>query len=351
MARLLPEAFDFAHNLAFVMHDLMADHIVLGERERLLFFEVELHHAENATAMKGLEGEEFWHWCEQNGYRHVLDKYSHRQLIFGLLSDMCQFVYEGLKCSEKGKLSVAFSNFRKPLQDNLFFLEWILADWPGFLTRFRLGPAHFELNRLDKELKKTTRVELIAKAMEKTELGHWFEPEMLYELRYEKASDIGFDPIFNRALHLITTFKHYATEPENVNFIFCDDDDRNGLWHHLYSYLPVVLMHALQVVRALFHELAPEFEPHDSITDIWLSVGFLLWSEELGDEDDRDAAASVFNELLEEAPIGCPNCNEKLMVDTANMRSFWEAGTMTCRHCQHTIELIEMAKRQRDDGD
>jgi hypothetical protein len=40
-----------------------------------------------------------------------------RNLIFGLLSDMCHLLYEGLKCSEKAKLSVAFSNFRKLLQE------------------------------------------------------------------------------------------------------------------------------------------------------------------------------------------------------------------------------------------
>ena len=59
--------------------------------------------------MEGLQGEAFWHWCETNGYRHILDQYTYRNLIFGLLSDMCHFIYEGLKCSEEGKLSVAFS--------------------------------------------------------------------------------------------------------------------------------------------------------------------------------------------------------------------------------------------------
>lgn len=74
---------------------------------------------------QGLLGEAFWHWCEANGYRHVPDQHSYRNLIFGLLSDLCHFLYEGLKCSEMAKLSVAFANFRKPLQDNFFYLEWI----------------------------------------------------------------------------------------------------------------------------------------------------------------------------------------------------------------------------------
>lgn len=127
MAKVLPRKFALGHDLCFVLHDLLAEHVVEGERAGLLVFDVSLNRPEDAKAMEGLEGEEFWHWCQENGYRHILDQYSFRNLVFGLLSDMCHFIYEGLKCSEKGKLSVAFSNFRKPLQDNLFYLEWILV--------------------------------------------------------------------------------------------------------------------------------------------------------------------------------------------------------------------------------
>jgi hypothetical protein len=87
MAVVLPEEYRFGHNLAFVLHDLLADHIVLGEHAGLLFFEVPLKRPEDAKAMEGLEGVAFWEWCEQNGYRHILDEYSYRNLIFGLLSD------------------------------------------------------------------------------------------------------------------------------------------------------------------------------------------------------------------------------------------------------------------------
>src|SRR5262245_18257238 len=124
MPRMLPKEFELGHDLCFVLHDFLAEHVVEGERAGILSFSVPLTRPEDANAMEGLGGEAFWLWCEANGYRHILDQYSYRNLIFGLLSDMCHFIFEGLKCSEKGKLSVAFSNFRKPLQDNLFYLEW-----------------------------------------------------------------------------------------------------------------------------------------------------------------------------------------------------------------------------------
>jgi hypothetical protein len=299
--------------------------------------------------MEGIDGEEFWHWCEANGYRHILDQHSYRNLIFGLLSDMCHFIYEGLKCSEKGKLSVAFSNFRKPLQDNLFYLEWILVDWPGFLSRFRQGPEHIDPSKLEKDIKKATRVDIIGRAMDATPMGRWIDPEWFYELRYEKASDIGLDPIFNHALHLVTTFKHYATTRENINFIFCDDDDREGLWHHLYLLLPLVLIHALYVVRSLFKTFAPDFEPRDAITDLWLTAGLLLWAESVGSDESRDVAKTAFDEIMAEVPLDCPQCAARLEFETNNLRSFWDAGEIRCGKCQQVIPLLEPSHVHGDD--
>jgi hypothetical protein len=341
MPRALPQEFGFGHDLCFVLHDLLVEHVVEGERAGLLRFEVSLKNPEDARAMEGLEGEEFWRWCEANGYRHILDQHSYRNLIFGLLSDMCHFVYEGLKCSEKGKLSVAFSNFRKPFQDNLFYLEWMLADWQDFLARFRQGPEHIDPSKLAKDLKKAMRMDIIGKAMDRTPMGRWIEPEWLYEVRYEKASDVGLDGVFNQALHLVTTFKAYATSPENINFIFCDDDDREGLWRHLYLLLPQVLFHALYVVRSLFETFAPDFKPCDGITDLWLTAGLLLWAETANSEGRRDIVDTLSKEIMADVSLDCPQCGERLAFGTDNIRSLWGCGEVCCHNCKHIVSLLK----------
>jgi hypothetical protein len=181
--------------------------------------------------------------------------------------------------------------------------------------------------------------------MDRTEIQRWFDPEEMYVLRYEKASDYGLDPIFNKALHLVTTFKHYATEPENINFIFCDEDDQNGLWHQLYLLLPTVLIHALYVTRALFRTFAPGFRPHSPETDFWLMAGYLLWAERMGGEEDREFAAATFNQLLEELTITCDGCATDFKFDTANLMSLWESGRVACRTCGREAQAITMEER------
>jgi hypothetical protein len=71
--------------------------------------------------------------------------------------------------------------------------------------------------------------------MDKTADGRWVEPEALYDFRYEKSAPEGFDRLFNQALHPVTTFKHNATDPENINFIFANDEIRDDLWGHWSS--------------------------------------------------------------------------------------------------------------------
>jgi hypothetical protein len=335
----LPPEFHVAHDLAFVLHDTLVEYIVQGEKERLLFFNVKLHRPEHAKAAAGLSGKALWEWSVQNGYRSALDEHSYRNLIFALLSDLCHFVYEGLKCSANGKLSVAFSNFRKPLQDNLFYLEWILADWPDFLARFRSGPDAIDTSHLG-DARKARRLEIIAKAMEKTAWGRWLDPEWLYELRYEKASSDGLDPYFNHAIHLVTTHKHYATASENLNFVFCNDDDRKRLWERLYLLLPPVLLHTLHVVRALFATFAPNFRPHNGAFNLWLLVGFLLWTETYWNREAQQAGEAVSKTVFGADLTDCPQCGGKIQLRRENLRLFWNDGDVRCSSCNAVFALL-----------
>lgn len=337
MTRLLPGEFHLGHDLAFCLHDLLARFVVEGEQAELHQVEFAFNRPEDMVSLQGLQGEGFWQWCEANGYRHVLEQVSYRNLIFGLLSDMCQFLYEGLKCSENGKLSVAYSNFRKPVQDNLFHLEWILADWPDFLARYRRDARQFDMTKFG-GAKKATIVEMIGKAMDKTPLGRWFDPETLYEIRYEKDSASGLDPIFNHALHLVTTRKHYETPTENINFIFCQDDDREQLWRQLYLQLPVVLVHAWQVVRALFKTIAPEFdltgvEAHEML----LGAGLLLWAESIEGVGCKDGISALLREYLEQADLECSRCGAAFILEGTNVRPFWDSGEVECAACRQKM--------------
>ena len=111
-----------------------------------------------------------------------------------------------------------------------------------------------------------------------------------------------------------------------------------------YHWLPALLRHTLHVVRELFKTLDPEFEPFDHLAELWLTVGFLLWTEKVDDVDGKNAAAEFFQKTFDEEPLKCPACMKRLVFDTPNMMAFWERGEVECRACQAPIPLLDPAE-------
>jgi hypothetical protein len=153
MRDFLPKEFCFSHDFAFFLHDLLADIIVEGEKARIFDITFKFKSEEQRELFKNLSAEELWDWLAEN------DKATHYTLIYkqicvALLSDFCHFVYEGLQCSKKAKLSVAYSLFRRPFKDNLLILEWLLADPIDFMDRFyNEDPAVYAPQNLSTERK------------------------------------------------------------------------------------------------------------------------------------------------------------------------------------------------------
>jgi len=164
----IPKEYLFAHEYCFFLHDILASIVVEGEKERLFHYQFNLKNPDHAKQLDGKSGEELVKWMEQNGYEAELYEANKRQICVALLSDFCHFIYEALECSQKGKLTVTFALLRKPLKENLFYLEWLLADSSDFTQRFH-APIPINGKRplpLPTELTKDRRVEIIREAIE-----------------------------------------------------------------------------------------------------------------------------------------------------------------------------------------
>lgn len=164
----IPRCFRFAHILCFYLHDSLAT--MVQRCDDLGLFSVDLDLTLESEAESLDASEDTWEWLEGNGHESVLDEIVRRNVIGGLVTDMCHYLYEGLRCSEKGKLTVAYSLLRKHLKENLFYLEWLLADPGDFLHRFR------SRENLDVDYQKVfpseeQKLAVIRKAMQTTNWG------------------------------------------------------------------------------------------------------------------------------------------------------------------------------------
>ena len=59
------------------------------------------------------------------------------------------YMHESFSCSERGKVTVAFANSRKPIKDNLFYMCWLLVDSKEFISKLLYDePRSFEVSTI-----------------------------------------------------------------------------------------------------------------------------------------------------------------------------------------------------------
>ncbi|OGS20068.1 MAG: hypothetical protein A3J83_03605 [Elusimicrobia bacterium RIFOXYA2_FULL_40_6] len=245
MGYFLPKKYKDLHNPCFYFHDILAKIVVEGERKKLFNTIIKSENYEDSKSSEKCK-ENIFEWLKTKGYKKEMELILIRQILLATLSDFCHYVYEALKCSEKGKLSITYTLLRKPFKDTLLIYEWILADRNKFLDCFQLDPEHYDIGNIDQACKKDYITKSLGLIKYKT-----FNADFIYDIRYSKKIHYGLEGLWNRANHIVTTCEHYKTESMNLNFVFSNNIDKEKQWHHLYILLPSLLFYTIEVVQAL----------------------------------------------------------------------------------------------------
>lgn len=326
----LPEEFEFSHLFSFFLHDQLVETLKSAENADVFNSIIHFKDESHVSVVEGMSGEDFILWLEKNGYKEEVLILYYKQLCAALLSDFLHFIYESLKCSRKGKLTVAYALLRKPLKENLFYMEWLLARPGDFLERFeKENPDRFGLP-FSKEQTESEHIAIITEAVEKTATGKWIEPEMLHELRFKKNSPISLEPLWQKANHLVTTFKHMETEECNLNFIFSDSDAHYSQWSGYYQFVPILLFHTVEVVEALIKRFARRENAELDIIPLRTVAGMMLYLEKPPWESDMAGVISDFGAMLQEEGLSCPKCGLEFQFHQRNISLLYESGSLEC---------------------
>lgn len=326
----LPEEFEFSHWYSFFLHDQLVETLQSAEQAKVFNSIIEFKDESHVKSIEGLSGEEFLLWLEKNDYKEEVLTLYYKQLCAALLSDFLHFMYESLKCSRKGKLTVAFALLRKPLKENLFYMEWLLARPDDFLERFeKENPHRFKLPHPEGQTE-SEHIEIIREALEHTGTGLWVEPEFIHELRFKKNSPISLEPLWQKANHLVTTFKYMETEECNLNFVFSDSDALYSQWSGYYQFVPILLFHAVKVIEALLKRFARRKDEEIDIIPMRTIAGMMLYLENPPWKSDMSKAISDFGTKLEEAKFCCPECGSEFKFHHKNISLFYENGSLVC---------------------
>jgi hypothetical protein len=337
MKDFLPEEFHFSHDFALYLHDLLAQMIVYGESNKVFDVNFKLLSKEHASQFAGLQGEQILIWLEKNQYSDVIGEILLKEIFPALLSDFCHFTFEALSCSRKAKLTVTYALLRKPLREDLFYLEWLLADPEDLLnTLYNCPPSELDINR-------RKSVEVVRKAISRLPNSEIYDPELLYDLRFNKAADFGFAQLWDKALHLVTTSSHLETERQNFNFIFSNDESRWSLWRYLYSRLPILLFYTVDICYVLMALILDDLYPKHAELAFQRSLGYILWVNEIRHwNSECDRIDIPFSEPVE-LTLDCPRCNRQIPPGEVQIRSLFEKGKTRCPHCRRTISIADFA--------
>ena len=339
MPDFLPAKYAFSHDYAVFLNDILSAFVRDGEQVGLFTAQIRLKDRAEATAFTDAPDDHKWEWLKANGYGDALSGVIYKHVIVALLSDFCHFVFEALSCSRKGKLTVAYSLLRKPFKDNLFYLEWLLADPAGFIAAFSHdGPDKLEEFRSKRHL----RFPLIEKAISQTSTRGMFDAAFIDEIRYDRKLEYGFAASWDQASHLITTFPAIRTSPESFNFVFLNPQDGEQ-WEFLYSRLPMLLYYAIEVVEALIARLLPHPELLADTTSNRREIGYMLWTASLGGAD-----LALDSDAIPLPP--CPQCGLSSPMDKANMLSYYNDLKITCRGCGTVNAIPDQANQPRQEG-
>lgn len=274
---ILPSNYQSAHDLCFLMHDIMLQALQSGESSDIFMTTLDIS-SEDAEVLKSASN--VFEWLDSQGRTEDKIKILRATVLRAVLSDALHCIYEALKCSQKGKLNITYMLIRKPIQESLYLIEAMRLDDNAFsssLTENPLALRPKNAGGVDNHIKRVSNV--ISLLGDDPRLNG----EYIARLRYDKNVEDNFDGICNLAMHLFTEHKAIKTENLNVNFIFSDWESKLTQWSYLYSRLPYLLYYFYMLVESTLSKVAKT--PNDYLFDMQRRIiaSVCLWWEDVGE--------------------------------------------------------------------
>lgn len=268
----LPSVYDVAHDLCFFIHDTLVQLLKSGEESNIFHTSVTFRDDEDKVAFE--KAADVFVWLEQTRRVEERSAILSTTVFPAVLSDTLHCIYEALEASRKAKLNITYMLLRKPLQENLFLLESIVADRLDFAEKLTTEPLKLHAPKAGGLEAHTQRIQRVLEIVGE---DHRFSAPYLAQLRYDKGVTDGFDGICNRAIHLFTDHKAIQTQPLNINFIFSDWDSKLSQWSFLYSRLPYLIFYARRVIEHIASSIAPTHTEYLDDIERRISALVLLW--------------------------------------------------------------------------
>src|ERR1043165_2521737 len=326
-----------AHDVAAFILQQLEDTLESGVAAGIFNVQTTFDDKRNLTQLETLASEQLFDWLRDNGLTELLFEVTYKSLCLALARDLIEFAAVALKAAKAQLFTPAFALLRKPFKDNLFYLEWMLADIKDFMSRF----TGRDLDQLTVgSLSESQRLDIIRYSLEAIACRNWIEPSLLYDLRFDKKSKTSLELFWQKATHLITTQgAALRTEPENFNFVFSDQKARDSQRQWFYGTVPALLFHALQIIEALIANFASRSEP--DLVPLQTLAGMTLWMYSPARFLDLRNTPRKFCRIVARTlrTLRCFACGRRISASVTNITALFENLKVTCSGCGQDLSL------------
>jgi len=326
----LPEKYHKKQILMYYQFDILAD---------MLFKANEYNLAENRLRGEILKevkaDEDIIEFLMNKQKDSEVAKILKPHLFFSILADFTDFILESLRCIEKGKVIVSFSLSRKPLQDNLFYLCWLLTKPEDLISKLLKAEdsSIYDISKIRRnnkdEVKKVLKEACnILSTQHEINPGH-YKPEILYDLIYEKSSPSGMSSIWDQSVHLVTSNRNYKTKPGNINFLFSNEENLSEFMETYFQKMPILLDFCLELCVNLYEDI---LNIPRSLRDINFLIRTIKRHE--GFNMPILPLRDFFEEKLpDHVSFVCDNCSREFSMTDEIAYEYFRDPLVTCSHC------------------
>ena len=331
ISELLPTKYRKRHQLMLYLYDILVDILVKADKYQLSSLSFRFTNEINGEIdlFDELDRQKDLDISEYAYIPHI---------FFSILRDLNYYLFESLSCIERGKVTVAFSLARKPFQDNLFYLSWILVQPHDFLEKIQYRELR-EYDVSDLKGKKEFVIDLFLKAKESIQYENDFldfskellDPELLYDIIYNRKAENSLTSVFDQSIHLVTKNKNYPTEKRNLNFIFSDDKIWDDFWRLFYEKTPYILIYLVEVAIAIFEKY---FDIDSGIVTLNRYIRNLKIILALSGEENKELE-SIFDFIFngDNLSMTCEECRRIYKFNINLVREIKEDYLYTCQNC------------------
>lgn len=170
------------HNYLILCHNIMLSVLKRADRKDWHSFKIDLKEEDKSEWNN--HDIEYW---RLHGYQEVISKMYYQHTFFSLWADYLSYTYEAVMAAYKMKYSIAYSLLRKPLKDNLFFLELLELRGIDFINKFLKNPIEcFAVDKIPKDEK----IKVICSVSK--DIGNLINGDLIYDIRYSKKFELRF---------------------------------------------------------------------------------------------------------------------------------------------------------------